>query len=137
MCALSAASFASTPWQAASVDACLAAGNCFSAQREHELALRFFRRAAELDPQCAYAHTLAAHEHVACEDFERATTRYRHALRIDARHYNAWFGLGLVYFRQEKHQLAVYHFQRAIRIHARSSVLHCYLGMVLHAAKRR
>lgn len=130
--ALFESNFAPTPWQAGSVDACLAAGNCFSLQREHELALRMFRKASEIDAQCAYAHTLAAHEHAACEDFEKAVAEYRHAIRIDERHYNAWYGLGHVYFRQEKHQLAIYHFQRAIAIHPRSPVLHCYLGMVLH-----
>jgi anaphase-promoting complex subunit 3 len=37
---------------------------------------------------------------------------------------------------QEKFDLAAYHFQRALRINPRSSVLHCYLGMTLHALRR-
>jgi anaphase-promoting complex subunit 3 len=114
-------------------DACLAAGNCFSLQKDHEAALKIFRKAVQADSQCAYAHTLAAHEHAASDDFDKAVIGYRNALRIDDRHYNAWYGLGNVLFRQEKFQLAVVHFQRAIQIHPSSSVLHCYLGMLLNS----
>ena len=28
---------------------------------------------------------------------------YRHAMRLDGRHYNAWYGLGAIYYRQEKY----------------------------------
>lgn len=55
---------------------------------------------------------------------------------MDERHYNAWYGLGNIYYRQEKYELAAYHFKRALNINDRSSVLYCYLGMVLHASKR-
>ena len=36
----------------------LVVGNCFSLQKEHETALRYFQRALQLDPRCTYAHTL-------------------------------------------------------------------------------
>jgi anaphase-promoting complex subunit 3 len=35
--------------------------------------------------------------------------------------------------RQERFDVSEYHFRRAIKINPRSSVLRCYLGMVLHA----
>lgn len=111
-------------------------GNCTSAQGEHEAALRFFQRALQIDPHFAYAHTLCGHEHVAMEQFEEGVTCYRAALRLDSRHYNAWYGLGSIYLRQEKPELAEYHFRRALQIHERSSVLRCYLGVALHALKR-
>lgn len=41
------------------------------------------------------------------------------------------YGLGIIYYRQEKYALAEYHFTRALSINGQSSVLHCYLGMVL------
>jgi len=111
-------------------------GNCFSLQKEHETALRFFSRALQVDPNFTYAHTLCGHEYFANEDFEKGIGCYRAALRIDARHYNAWYGLGTIYFRQEKYDLSEYHFRRALQINMRSSVLYCYLGMALHALKR-
>lgn len=111
-------------------------GNCFSLQKEHETALRYFQRALQLDPTLPYAYTLAGHEYFANEDFEKGITCYRNAIRIDPRHYNAWFGMGHIYYRQEKYGMAEYHFRRALSINARSSVLRCYLGMALHKLKR-
>ena len=111
-------------------------GNCFSLQKDHETALKFFQRALQLESHCTYAHTLCGHEYVAMEDFEEGLACYRNAIRLDSRHYNAWYGLGTIYFRQEKFELAEYHFRRALSINARSSVLHCYLGMALHALKK-
>ena len=111
-------------------------GNCFSLQKEHETALRYFQRALQLDPGCTYAHTLCGHEYFANEDFEKATACYRAALRLDSRHYNAWYGLGTVYYRQEKYELSEYHFRHALSINSRSSVLFCYLGMAQHALRR-
>ncbi len=90
----------------------------------------------QLDPTFTYAFTLCGHEYVACDDLDKALLCFRNALRLDERHYNAWYGLGMIYFRQEKYELAEYNFRRAIAINAYSSVLYCYLGMVLHANKR-
>lgn len=111
-------------------------GNCFSLQKEHETALRFFQRALRVDPSFTYAHTLSGHEFVSNEDFDKAVSCYRRAVQVDPRHYNAWYGLGTIYFRQEKYDLAEYHFKRALAINPRSSVLHCYLGMVLKEGRK-
>ncbi|KAF1784084.1 Ankyrin repeat-containing domain [Phytophthora cactorum] len=78
-------------------------------------------------PSFTYAYTLSGHEYVANEDFEKAVNCYRHAIRTDSRHYNAWY---------EKFEFAEYHFKRALEINPRSSLLHCFLGMVLHATHR-
>jgi anaphase-promoting complex subunit 3 len=111
-------------------------GNCFSLQKEHETALKFFQRAIQIDPSFTYAYTLSGHEYVSNEDFEKAVACYRHAIRTNSRHYQAWYGLGTIYYRQEKFDLAEYHFRRALVINPRSSVLYCYLGMVLHANRK-
>lgn len=65
-------------------------GNCFSLQKEHETALRFFKRALQVDPNFTYAYTLCGHEYFANEDFEKALAFYRNAITRDPRHYNAW-----------------------------------------------
>jgi hypothetical protein len=41
---LTEANMIPTPWQAGSVDACLAIGNCLSLQKEHDMALKMFRK---------------------------------------------------------------------------------------------
>ncbi|XP_049849576.1 uncharacterized protein LOC126319916 [Schistocerca gregaria] len=105
-------------------------GNCFSLHKDHETALKFFQRASQVDPTFPYAHTLAAHEYIACDDWDKATESFREALRLDQRHYNAWYGLGTIYLRQGKLEHAAYHFYRAILINSQSSVLYCYAGLV-------
>ena len=104
-------------------------GNCFSLQKEHETALVFFGRSLQLDPGFTYTHTLSGYEYMANEDFDKAVACFRNAIRSDDRHYNAWYGLGAIYHRQEKYDLAEYHFHRAVAINPQSSVLRCNLGM--------
>jgi len=113
--------------------ACCVVGNCFSLQKEHDVAIKFFSRAIQLRPDFAYAHTLCGHEHAAKDDWEKAMASYRTAIRHDERHYNAWYGLGNVYFRQEKFDFAEHHFRKALAINPCSSPLYCFLGMSLHA----
>jgi anaphase-promoting complex subunit 3 len=104
-------------------------GNCFSLQKEHETALVFFGRSLQLNPSFTYTHTLSGYEYMANEDFDKAVACFRNAIRSDERHYNAWYGLGAIYHRQEKYDLAEYHFHRAVGINPQSSVLRCNLGM--------
>ena len=65
-------------------------GNCFSLQKEHDTAIKFFKRAIQLDPSFAYAYTLLGHEYVITEEMDKAMACFRNAIRIDSRHYNAW-----------------------------------------------
>ncbi len=111
-------------------------GNCFSLQKEHDLAIKFFQRAIQIDPTFTYAYTLTGHEFVSNEDFDKALSCFRHAIRIDQRHYNAWYGLGMIYQRQEKYELAETHFRKAIHINSQSSALYCFLAMALRCQDR-
>ncbi|KAL9323631.1 hypothetical protein ACSQ67_008488 [Phaseolus vulgaris] len=113
-----------------------AMGNCYSLQKDHETALKSFQRAVQLNPRFAYAHTLCGHEYVALEDFENGIKCYQSALMVDSRHYKAWYGLGMLYLRQEKLDLSEHHFRMAFQINPRSSVILSYLGTALHALKR-
>jgi anaphase-promoting complex subunit 3 len=107
----------------------VAVGNCFSIQREHEAAIKFFQRAIQLNPNYAYAYTLCGHEFVSNEDFESGKKAYQKAISIDDKHYNAWWGYGNVCMKQEKYNDAIKYFKAAIEINDRSSVLYTYLGM--------
>lgn len=112
-----------------------AAGNCFSLQRDPDLALKFFKRAiATSKVPSAYPFTLVGHEHMVKERFEAALAAYRQALHIDERHYNAMYGIGQVLQKQEKFGLAQNHFRSAVLIHPLNSNLHYHLGMALAAA---
>eukprot|EP00037_Helgoeca_nana_P000210 m.20701 g.20701 ORF g.20701 m.20701 type:complete len:726 (+) comp10271_c0_seq1:41-2218(+) len=104
-------------------------GNCFSLQKEHDAAVKSLERAVQLDPSFAYAHTLLGHEYISNEDFSKALECFRSAVHHDARHYNAWYGIGMIYFRQERFELAEYHFQLAVDINPSSPILLVYLGL--------
>ncbi|XP_071791626.1 cell division cycle protein 27 homolog [Asterias amurensis] len=116
-----------------SPEAWCATGNCFSLQKEHDMAIKFFQRAAQVDPQFAYAYTLLGHEYVATEELDKAMSCYRTAIRINSRHYNAWYGVGMIYYKQEKFALAEMHYRKALAINPQSSVLLCHIGVVQHA----
>lgn len=73
--------------------------------------------------------------YVALEDFENGIKSYQSALRVDSRHYNSWYGLGMIYLRQEKFEFSEHHFRMAFQINPRSSVVMSYLGTSLHALK--
>lgn len=103
-------------------------GNCFSLQKEPDSAVKFFHRALQIDSRFTYAHTLCGHEQVSNEDMDKAIESFRQALLTNDRHYNAWYGLGSIYYRQERYELAEFHFRQALQLNPASSVLHCYLG---------
>ncbi|KAJ8284485.1 hypothetical protein COCON_G00033350 [Conger conger] len=134
--ALSALSKDLTDMDKNSPEAWCVAGNCFSLQREHDIAIKFFQRAIQVDPSFAYAYTLLGHEFVLTEELEKALACFRNAIRVNTRHYNAWYGLGMIYYKQEKFNLAEIHFKKALSIHPQSSVLLCHIGVVQHALKK-
>lgn len=107
-----------------------AIGNTFSLQRDHDQALKCFKRATQVDPHFAYAFTLQGHEHVTNEEYDKALTAYRSAVHVDNRHYNAWYGLGNVFEKMGQYEVAQSHFCIAIRINPTNPVLICCLGVV-------
>ncbi|TFK27378.1 TPR-like protein [Coprinopsis marcescibilis] len=116
-----------------SSQAWIAIGNLFSLQKDRTQALTCFRRASQLDPSCSYAFTLSGHETID-EDLDRSMTFFESALRVDARHYNAWYGLGTCYLRASKIRRAEYHYRKALDIHPNNAVI---LGCVAMTLERR
>ena len=108
-----------------------AIGNSFSHQRDHDQALKCFKRATQLDSQFAYAFTLQGHEYVANEEYDKALDAYRHGISADSRHYNAWYGLGTVYEKMGKFEFAEQHFRNAATINPTNAVLICCIGLVM------
>ncbi|KAJ7063147.1 hypothetical protein C8F01DRAFT_1219302 [Mycena amicta] len=113
-----------------SPQAWIAVGNLFSLQKERAQALTCFRRAAQMDPSCAYAYTLSGHETID-EDLDKAIAFFQSALRADPRHYNAWYGLGTCYLRMSKVRLAEYHYRKSMEIHPHNAVLLGCVGMTV------
>lgn len=115
---------------------CAVAGNCFSLQREHETAVKFLQRAVQVDPDFTYAYALLGYELVAIEEVDKGLASFRNAILVDPRHYNAWYGAGMIYYKQQQFYLAEMHFKRALSINPQSSVLLCHVAVVQHALKK-
>uniref|UniRef100_A0A1B6CA75 Cell division cycle protein 27 homolog n=1 Tax=Clastoptera arizonana TaxID=38151 RepID=A0A1B6CA75_9HEMI len=113
-----------------------AAGNCFSLQKEHDTAIKFFHRAVQVDPTFAYAYTLLGHEYVVTEELEKAMSCFRSAVGIDSRHYNAWYGIGTIFSKQERFTQAEVYFRKALSINPHSSVLKCHIAVVQNALQK-
>jgi len=121
-------------WQ--SPQAWCALGNSWSLARDHESALRCFKRATQLNPKFAYAFTLQGHEHVANEEYDKALVSYRAGMAADKRHYNAWYGVGRVYEKLGSYDKAINHFKTASNINPTNAVLICCIGTVLEKQKQ-
>ncbi|TDZ30249.1 Protein bimA [Colletotrichum spinosum] len=113
-----------------------AVGNASSLARDHEQALRCFKRATQLNPNFAYAFTLQGHEHVANEEYDKAMGAFRSAITADRRHYNAYFGLGGVYEKLGNFEKAYSHFHTASTINPSNAVLICRIGGILERQKQ-
>ncbi|CAG8682579.1 3809_t:CDS:10 [Dentiscutata erythropus] len=108
-----------------------AVGNCFSRQQEHDVALKCFRRAIQLDQSFTYAHTLSGHESMANANYEDAQKHFRNALNTNNRHYNALYGLANYYITCGKTHEAEQNYRMAMKINPNHAVLMCCLGKVL------
>lgn len=113
-----------------SPEAWCALGNAWSLAKDHEQALRCFKRATQLDPKFAYAFTLQGHEHMANEEYDKALTAFRLSISADRRHYNAYYGIGMVYEKLGNYEKALHHFKAAQQIHPTNAVLICCMGTV-------
>uniref|UniRef100_A0A0G4I9D2 Uncharacterized protein n=1 Tax=Chromera velia CCMP2878 TaxID=1169474 RepID=A0A0G4I9D2_9ALVE len=114
-------------------DSWVAIGNCFSLQREHETAIKFFRRALQINEKNAYAYTLIGHEYKASEKFDDALASYRTASELDPRQYNCYWGSGAIHFGRESFLQAKAFFLKALSLHPTQATIRCSLGTVLHA----
>lgn len=107
-----------------------AVGNLFSLQRYHPNAIKCFRRATQIDPKFAYAFTLEGYEQISIEAYDKAIHAFRRGIAAKKRHYNAWYGLGIVHQKLGKLDLAETYFRTASKINPTNAVLIGCTGMV-------
>lgn len=115
----------------------VAIGNLFSLQRETDEAIKCFHRATQVDYKFAYAYTLKGHEYIFSDAYENALESFRNALLHDSKHYNALYGIGMVYMKLGQFQKAEYHFRRASDINPVNVILFCCVGMVLEKQDKK
>lgn len=110
-------------------------GNSFSVQRDHDQAIKCFKRATQLDPKFTYAYTLQGHEHIENEEYDKALSAFRSAIAVENRHFNGWYGLGKVFEKQGKYEFAEQHYRTAAGINSSNAVLLTCIGAVLEKLK--
>ncbi|KAI0036954.1 TPR-like protein [Vararia minispora EC-137] len=94
-------------------EVCCLIGNHYSLRAEHEKAIKYFRRATDLDRTYLSAWTLMGHEYVEMKNSHAAIEAYRRAVDVNRKDYRAWFGLGQAYELLNMHQYALYYYQHA------------------------
>lgn len=115
----------------------VAVGNAFSLAREHDQAISAFKRATQLDPSFAYAHTLMGHEYIANEAFDSALAAFRTAVAADRLGYAGWYGLGKSYERLGKLEDAERHYRIATTLNPANATLLVCVGVVLERLRNR
>ena len=111
------------------------AGNCFSLQMEHETAVTFLKRAIQVDPDFCYAYTLLGYELMQVDQIDDAMASFRTAVRINPRHYNGWYGMGLIFCGQKRIAPAYHNFKRALDISPNNPLLMCHCAAMCHNQK--
>ncbi|KAA1473901.1 TPR-like protein [Dentipellis sp. KUC8613] len=94
-------------------EVCCLVGNHYSLRADHEKAIKYFRRATQLDQTYLSAWTLMGHEYVEMKNSHAAIEAYRRAVDVNRKDYRAWYGLGQAYELLNMHQYALHYFQRA------------------------
>ncbi len=97
---------------------------------------RLYRRAVELDPWLAIAHTNLGNIHFRRQDPDAAENLYRKALEIDARQPEAQYNLGYVMLERGNPGDAVPLFEGAIRADPRFADAYFNLAMALEQVGR-
>lgn len=93
-----------------------------------EILIPIFFSIFQLDEDFPYSYTLLGHELVLTEELEKALSMYRNAILRDSRHYNAWFGIGTIFSKQERYELAELHYRKALAINPKNSVIMVHIG---------
>ncbi|KAG6820746.1 hypothetical protein H0H93_012392 [Arthromyces matolae] len=108
-------------------------GNHYSLRAEHEKAVKYFRRATQLDRTYLSAWTLMGHEYVEMKNSHAAIEAYRRAVGkfrftspgfpdsllaefvtdVNRKDYRAWYGLGQAYELLSMHNYALHYYQHA------------------------
>ena len=113
----------------------IAIANGFSLQQDSESAIKFLNRSLQINPLCAYTHTLLGHEYFSVDKFDKAKQSYAAAIEHEPRCYQGFWGLGQVFQRQEEYAHAKFNFIKALEINPKSSTVRFALGSVAMAMR--
>ncbi|KAI7955864.1 hypothetical protein MJO29_007263 [Puccinia striiformis f. sp. tritici] len=112
----------------------IATGNLFSRMDDHPKALKCFQRATQLSKTESYPYTLSGHESLMLSEYSRSLVFFRESIRRNSRNnYNAYFGLGEVFFKQDRFRLALFFFNHARQINPSNPLILAGVAKVYQA----
>jgi tetratricopeptide (TPR) repeat protein/SAM-dependent methyltransferase len=107
-----------------------ARGSQLQAVGQFDNANELFRRALEVDPDCAAAYFGFGYGLLVNEKHEEAAAHYEQGLLIDDTDATAWNNLGSAYTALEKYEEAIACYESALQIDAANAKAHFNLGNV-------
>ncbi|PLW25595.1 hypothetical protein PCASD_25648 [Puccinia coronata f. sp. avenae] len=112
----------------------IATGNLFSRLSDHGNALKCFQRATQLRKGCSYWYTLSGHKSLMLAEYARSLVFFRDSIRRNSRaNYNAFFGRGVCFFKQDCFCLALFFFNHAHEINPYNPLILAAVAKVYQA----
>lgn len=104
-------------------------GNCYSVLNDHISAIKFFKRAIQIEKNNSYVFCLLGHELMIVEDYDVALKSYERALHLNKTEFYAYWGMGNVFLKKDQNQKAFNYFSLASNLNPNCSVLYTYMGL--------
>ncbi|CAI4230734.1 unnamed protein product [Auanema sp. JU1783] len=110
-------------------ETCCIVGNYYNMRQEHQQAIRFFQRAARLNPTVASIWVLIGHEFLELKNNAGACLSYRRATEVDPVDFRGWYSLGQMYDILKMTTYSLYYYQQAHKCSPQDSRILVALGV--------
>jgi anaphase-promoting complex subunit 3 len=103
-------------------------GSAFSLTKDHEAAIKMFRRGVQVAPFKSSIYSMLAYEYVAREKLDKAQDALARALELNPRNYAALWLAGNISINQEEWQAGYSYLGRAVEVNSKHAGLRVSLG---------
>ncbi|KAK7059079.1 anaphase-promoting complex subunit cdc27 [Paramarasmius palmivorus] len=95
---------------------CCILGAACSQRMEHEKAVKYFKRATQLDPTCFQGWTLLGFEFMEMANPPAAIEAFRRALDLSKKDYRPWYGMAQAYMVLSMPTYSLYYYSKASQL---------------------
>ncbi|KAI8094223.1 anaphase-promoting complex subunit Apc8 [Thamnidium elegans] len=115
-------------------ETCCVQANYYSAKRDMEESIEYFKRALKLNRSYPLAWTLLGHDYIEQKNTNAAIECYRRAVSLNSRDFRSWYGLGQAYELMKLPFDAIYYYQKATDLRPNDArmwraLAGCYRGL--------
>jgi len=111
-------------------------GLLYESQSQVELATSAFQKAITRGADAGYIYLKLGQISLKTRDLKTAEAYFKKALTIDEKNEDAWFGLGIVYFHQQKNQQAISCLEKGLQLSPSATALRMVLCDLLVGSGR-